>query len=336
MSIHGRAPMQILACEAGRSFATRMTTILDCALVPTRETWFSCGEGKMEIGANVRGCDVYVVQSIVAPSDPRSAYDRLVMLLHAVEAAALSDAEWVTAVLPYYPCARQDKRKGRTREGISAGLMARMLEAAGARRVVCVEVHNEAIAGMFSPRTCLLENVYLTNSFSRWLSDEGLCGDTVVSPDVGGMERARRYAATLSASLAAISKERDYSAANKVLRASLIGEVEGHDVLLVDDIIDTAGSVVAAVDELKDHGAANITAACTHAVLSGPAWERLGGVAERAQREGWRFTVVGTSCISHPHPPPWYREFPVEPLVAQVVRSINQRGSVTRVSEERR
>ena len=115
----------------------------------------------MIIEQNVRGTDLYVFQSPVVPDDPRSTYDRFVMLLHAIEAAALSDAEWVTAVVPYFPGARQDKRKGRVREGISAGLFARMLQEAGAHRVVTVDIHNEAIAGMFNPIRCRLENVHL-------------------------------------------------------------------------------------------------------------------------------------------------------------------------------
>ncbi|MCB9764911.1 MAG: ribose-phosphate pyrophosphokinase [Alphaproteobacteria bacterium] len=334
MSAEERAPLHLVSCAAGQRFARGVADALGVQLAPSRELWFACGEGKAEIQENVRGGDVYVIQSPICPGDDRSTYDRLVMMLHAVEAAALADAEWVTAVLPYYPCARQDKRKGRTREGISAGLVARMLEAAGARRVVSVEVHNEAIAGMFAPRHCLLENVYLTKHLARWLREQGLCGDTVVSPDVGGMERARRYAATLSASLAAISKERDYARANTVVRASLIGEVRDHDVLIVDDIIDTAGSMAAAIQELKAHGARNITAAGAHALLSGPAWARMGAIADQAEAEGWRFTVVGTSSVHHPDPPPWYREYAVEPLVAKVIRNINRRGSVTRLQEE--
>ncbi|MCB9791690.1 MAG: ribose-phosphate pyrophosphokinase [Alphaproteobacteria bacterium] len=334
MSEDARAPLQILACEGGRAFAEDVAAALGEELVPSKETWFACGEGKAVIRGNVRGCDVYVVQQPIAPQDPRSLYDRLMMALHAVEAAAHSDAEFVTAVLPYYPCARQDKRKGRTREGISAGLVARMLETAGAHRVVSVEIHNEAIAGMFNPGRCRLENIFLTRHLARWLQEQGLAGDTVVSPDVGGMERARRYAEFLKSNLAGLSKERDYSHANTVLRSSLIGEVQGHDVLMVDDIIDTAGSVVAAVRELKAQGAGDITAACAHALMSGPAWDRLSAVAEQAEVEGWRFTVVGTSTVRHPNPPPWYRSYDVAPLVAKVIGNINRRGSVTRVQEE--
>ena len=330
-----RAPVRLVACGGAEAFAAGVADALSLPLVPSHESWFACGEGKFVIDQNVRGGDCYVFQSPIVPGASRSTYDRFVMLLHAVEAAALADAQEVTAVLPYYPGARQDKRKGRVREGISAGLFARCLQEAGATRVITVEVHNEAIAGMFAPARCRLENLYLHYLLCPWLAERGLVGDTVVSPDVGGMERARRYAQELEAHLAALSKERDYSTVNRVVRSTLIGEVAGHDVLLVDDIIDTAGSVAAAVDELKAGGAKDVTVACAHALLSGPAFDRLGTVAERAEQEGWRFTVVGSSSVHHDDPPAWYQEFPIEKLLARVIVRNNHRLSVTRAQERR-
>ncbi len=114
-----------------------------------------------------------------------------------------------------------------------------------------------------------------------------------------------------------------------VVRSTLIGDVANRSVLLVDDIIDTGGSVVAAIDELKQHGAGDITVACAHPVLSGPAWQRLNDVAKRAGEEGWGFRLIGTTAISHGRVPAWYEEFPIEPLLAQVITKINSRGSVT-------
>jgi ribose-phosphate pyrophosphokinase len=254
------------------------------------------------------------------------------MLLHAIEAGALADAQYVTAVVPYFPGARQDKRKGRTREGISAGLFARCLEDAGARRVISVEIHNEAIGGMFDPPQCRLENLYLHQVLCGWLKERGLQGDIVASPDVGGLERARHYAEELHCGLAALSKERDYSKPNTVLQSTLIGDVRDKDVLLVDDIVDTAGSVVAAVQELKENGARNVTVTCAHPVFSHPAWERLTGLAERAEREGWRFRVVGTSAVEHPAAPSWYESFDIASLLGRVIRSVNMRDSVTGAS----
>lgn len=323
------APLCLLTCESGRSFATGVAEQLSLPLVPTDESWFACGEGKLIIEANIRGCDAYVFQSCIGDQDELSVYDRFLMLLHAVEAVKLSDAMFVTAVLPYYPGARQDKRKGRTREGISAGLFARMLTAAGAHRVLTVEIHNDAIAGMFDASQTTLETVYLTKHMVRWIQERDIGGDVVVAPDVGGLERARWYAERLSADLAALSKERDYSSPNTVVRSTLIGQVSERDVLLVDDIIDTAGSVVAAIEELKHHGARDITVACAHPVLSGPAWDRLTGLANRAAEENWTFRLVGTSSVEHEKVPDWYLSFPIEALMSQVITKINSRGSVT-------
>ena len=323
------APLCVLTCESGRTFATNVADELSLPLVPTHESWFACGEGKLVIDANIRGCDAYVFQSCVGDHDDLSVYDRFVMLLHAVEAAKLSDAMFVTAVLPYYPGARQDKRKGRTREGISAGLFARMLSAAGAHRVLTVEIHNDAIAGMFDASQTTLETVYLTKHMVNWIRERDIGGDVVVAPDVGGLERARWYAERLSADLAALSKERDYSRPNTVVRSTLIGQVVDRNVLLVDDIIDTAGSVVAAVDELKEHGAQDIVIACAHPLLSDPAWERLSTVADRATEEGWGFKLIGTTSVIHDKAPDWYLTYPIEPLMSQVITKINSRGSVT-------
>jgi len=196
--------------------------------------------------------------------------------------------------------------------------------------VISVEIHNEAIAGMFRPGRCSFENPSLHEVLSAWPEERGLCGAVVVAPDVGGPERARHSAEALSQRLAVLSKERDSTTPNRVVRSSLIGDVKGKRVLLVDDIIDTAGSVVAAVDELKKGGATDITVACAHPVFSGPAWTRLEQLAARAQKEGWSFNVVGTSAICHVGTPAWYHEFDIAPLLARVIRSVNRRSSVTR------
>jgi ribose-phosphate pyrophosphokinase len=329
-----RAPVALMTCESGRNFAELVAAEMKMDLLPSQETWFACGEGKYEIGANVRGHDVYIFQSTAGSQDDRTIYDRFLMLLHAIEAAALSDAQYITAVVPYYPGARQDKRKGRTREGISAGLFARLLQSAGVDRVMTVEIHNDSIAGMFTPSLAHLENVFITRHLVRWLKQQGLTGDVVVSPDVGYLERARAYAEEMSADLAALSKERDYSKPNQVFRSTLIGEVEDRDVLLVDDIIDTAGSVVAAVDELKLQGARNINIACVHPVFSDPAWKRLADLREKAESEGWELKIVGSNVIDHGDTPDWYHTFHIEGLVARVLEKINARGSVTGVQNE--
>jgi ribose-phosphate pyrophosphokinase len=180
-----------------------------------------------------------------------------------------------------------------------------------------------------------LENVFLTRHLTEWLVAKGLTGSVVVSPDVGYLERARAYAEELSADLAALSKERDYSKPNQVFRSTLIGEVQDQNVLLVDDIVDSAGSVVAAIEELKSHGAADIVVACVHPIMSSPAWERLTAVKARSVTEGWSFNFVGTSTVEHDNAPDWYHTFHIDRLTATIVQKINSRGSVRQVQQDR-
>jgi len=293
--------------------------------------WFSSGEGKHVIEANVRGGDVYIFQQHVVPGSERSVYDRFVMLLHAVDAARHADADRVTVVLPYLPGCRQDKRKGRAREGVSTGLFARILEGTGVSMVLTVEPHTDAVVGCYEPGRCVLESIAIAKPLAGFLRDVGLAGQVVASTDVGGLEDARTYAQLLQTDLVALSKERDYSQPNSVARTTVIGDVEGKEVLIVDDIVDTAGSVVSAVHALWEGGATGVTVATAHAVLSGPAWLRLHTLKQEASARGCDFNFVGTSSIPHEQPPDWYRNFSLEPLLARVVRSVNTRSSVTHV-----
>lgn len=327
-----RAPISLLACGEAEDLAARVAMELGGVVTPSRDVWFACGEGKHVIGANVRGTDVYVLQRTVVPDSEHSVYDRLTMALHAVDAARCADADRVTLVLPYLPGSRQDKRKNWVREGVSTGLFARMFEAAGVEMLITVEPHNEAIIGCF--RNAVFEGINLTKHFSRYLAEQGLRCDTVASTDVGGLEMAREFAAALKCDLVALSKERDYSRPNAVARSTLLGNVEGRSVMIIDDIIDTAGSMCSAIETLWDAGATDIVVAGAHLLLSGPAWERLETIAARAAERGVRFQLVGTTGIEHRETPPWYREFRIEPLLAQVIRSVNTRGSV-RAAEER-
>ncbi|MGC6493892.1 MAG: ribose-phosphate diphosphokinase [Myxococcota bacterium] len=329
MTSPSRAPLTLLACQPAVPLSERVAAHLGETLRPLQETWFACGEGKAVLPENVRGTDVYIIQSAIGPGDPHSVYDRFVMLLHAVEAAALADADHITAVLPYYPGARQDKRKGRTREGIAAGLFARCLEAAGAQRVITLEIHNSAIGGMFDPRRCSLENVLLEPSLSSWLLSQGIEADVVVSPDVGGLERARAYAQTLNLDLAMLSKVRDTTRANHIVNATLIGDVQDKNVLLIDDIVDTAGSVVTAVRRLWEGGAKDVTISCAHALLSDPAPERLERLHQDALQRGTRVRLISSTSIERHDLPVWHQQFDLAPLLARVIRSVNTRGSVT-------
>jgi ribose-phosphate pyrophosphokinase len=328
-----RAPLRLLACEDGRDLAERVALRLGMALTPSRDVWFACGEGKHVIDDNVRGTDVYVFQRPIVPGSAHTVYDRLMMLLHTVDAARHADAERITVVMPYLVGGRQDKRKNRAREGVTTGLLARLLDAAGVSMVLTVEPHNEATSGCFDPTRCVLEPVYLTNAFARWLKAEGLAGDLVASTDVGGLALARRFAKVLERDIVALSKERDYSRPNQVACTTVIGDVRGRRVLIVDDIVDTAGSAVAAVQALWQNGATDVVLATVHPVLSAPAWERLAALRREAEERGVGFQVAGTSSVVHPGAPAWYRSFAIEGLLADVIRTVNQRGSVHTLTE---
>ncbi len=322
-----RAPLVLLACGEASELTEAVARHLMVPVTPSREQWFACGEAKHVVDANVRGCDVYVFQQPIVPGSPRSIYDRTMALLHAVDAARVADADRVSVVVPYLPGTRQDKRKGHVREGVTTGLIARMLEAAGVGMVITVEPHNEAIYGCYDPSRCVLEAVTCTGSFARFLAGAGLDCDVVASTDVGGLELARGYAQKLGRPIAALSKERDYSRNHAVVNTTVIGDVAGRSVLIVDDIVDTAGSVGSAVRGLWEKGATDIVVAGIHMLLSEPGWERLHALRAEAEARGVSFRVAATSSVHHVGAPDWYQEFDLAPLLARIIQSVNTRGS---------
>lgn len=326
-----RAPLCLIYCEQASDLAAGIGQVLRVPMTPSETVWFASGEGKHVVGDNVRGHDVYVFQRTIAPDSAYSVYDNFMMALHAADSLKLADAERVTLVLPYLPGTRQDKRK--LREGVSTGLFARLIAASGVSMVITVEPHNEALVAGYDPRFCVLESVSLVKAFATFLQDKGLVGDVVASPDVGGLENARKYAQFLNRDLAALSKERDYSKTSVVIRSTVLGDVKDRNVLLVDDIVDTGGSVVSAVNALWEEGAKGVVVACAHPVLSGPAWERLHALEAQARERGVRFALCGTGSVVHRDTPDWYYAFPLEPLLAEVVRRVNARGSLRTLAE---
>jgi ribose-phosphate pyrophosphokinase len=323
-----RAPLCLLACTDATDLATGVATSLGCALTPGRDEWFASGEAKYVIDENVRGCDCYIFQRGIGPGSSHSVYDRTMVLLHAVDAARHADAARVTVVVPYLPGCRQDKRKNHIREGVSTGLLARMLCAAGVDMVITVDPHNEALIGAYDPSRCVFEAVSVAAPFSKFLADQGLVGDVVASTDVGGLELARNYAYRLGKPIAALSKERDYSRPSTVANTTVIGDVDGRAVLIVDDIVDTAGSMDAAVRALWDKGATNIVLAGVHVLLSPPGAGRIEELRREADRRGFSLSVAATSSVLQTAPPPWLVTFGIEPLLAEVIRSVNTRRSV--------
>ena len=227
---------------------------------------FSDGENYVQIDENVRGADVFVIQPTCPPVN-----DSLMELLIMLDAFKRSSASRVTAVLPYYGYARQD-RKDKPRVPITAKLVADLITRAGADRVLTLDLHAAQIQGFFN---IPVDHLFAAPVIVGHLKKLGLEDLTIVSPDAGGVERARAYAKRLGASLAIIDKRR--VAANQTEVMNIIGEVEGRNVFIVDDIIDTAGTLIHSVEALERQGAKSISASCTHAVLSGPAIKRING-----------------------------------------------------------
>jgi ribose-phosphate pyrophosphokinase len=225
---------------------------------------FSDGEIMVQVNENVRGSDVFAVQSTCMPVN-----NNIMELLLMIDALKRASAGRITAVMPYYGYARQD-RKVQPRVPISARLVADLITAVGINRILTVDLHAGQIQGFFN---IPVDHLYASPVLADYVKKNYLNDIVVVSPDAGGVERARAFAKRLNASLAIIDKRREK--ANEAEVMNVIGDVHGMDTILFDDMVDTAGTITKAVIALKNNGAKKIIAACTHAVLSGPAIDRI-------------------------------------------------------------
>jgi len=251
--------------NSNRALASAVARDLGVALGAATVRTFSDGEILVEIEENVRGGDVFVLQSICTPGN-----DHLMELLLMLDALKRASAKRMTAVMPYYGYARQD-RKVSPRVPISAKLIADLVTTAGASRMLTMDLHAGQIQGFFN---IPVDNLYATPVLLPYMR-ERVAGEevAVVSPDAGGVERARAVAKRLDAGLAIIDKRR--AGPNEVAEMRIIGDVEGRCAILVDDIVDTAGTIATAAGALRKAGARKVIGCCTHGVLSGPAIERL-------------------------------------------------------------
>lgn len=342
-----RGRLSVIGCKSGRLFSVRMCRAIvdgfrrrypgpgpspdsERVSVPVTERIFPNGEVKVVVNGNIRGNDVYVVQSVVDPLSHRSVNDNLMAVLTAINAAHQSDAENITAVLPYFPYSRQERKK--TREAITAAQIARFLEESGVDRVITLDIHAEAIAGFF--RKASLENLHASAAlipcflglYPRPHPDKTLA---VVSPDVGSANRARYFSKALKCTLAIGDKERDYGTGGRIVGMRLVGRVRRRDVLIVDDIIDTGDSMAKIIRAVKAAGAVDVYAACSFAFLNGPAI----GLFDELHAEGHLKCLIGTDAVyrgrrfAELHP--WYREVSVAPLFAEVISRINLKQSVS-------
>jgi len=255
---------KVFCGTANPALANAICSYLGVPLGKAEHGKFSDGETRYQILENVRGEDVFVVQPCSNPVD-----FHLMQLLLMIDAFKRASAWRITPVIPYYPYARQD-RKDRPRVAISAKLVADLLETAGSSRVLTLDLHAPQIQGYFNiPVDHLFASPVLVEHFQKMQ----LGPITVVSPDAGGVERARFFAKRIGAPLAIVDKRRIDVNVSEVM--NLIGDVEGRPALVIDDMIDTAGTLVKTAEALLDHGATRVFAACTHPVFSGPAAERI-------------------------------------------------------------
>lgn len=256
--------LKLFSGNSNPALAMEISKYIDFPLGKASVTRFSDGEINLEIQDNVRGCDVFVIQSTCYPAN-----DNYMELFIMVDALKRASAARITAVMPYYGYARQD-RKVAPRAPISAKLMANLLTRAGVDRVLSVDLHAGQIQGFFD---IPLDHLYSMPILINYLK-ENLQGDTViVSPDAGGVERARAFGKRLNASIAIIDKRRN--APNEAKALHLVGDVKDKNAVILDDMIDTAGTITQAVDTLLRNGAKQVSAVATHAVLSGAALARI-------------------------------------------------------------
>ncbi len=256
--------LKIFTGNANIALAREITEYLGMELGKALVSTFSDGETNVQINENVRGTDVFVVQPTSSPVN-----EHIMQLLVMIDAFKRASARRITAVIPYYGYARQD-RKVQPRVPITSRLVADLITTAGADRVLTIDLHAGQIQGFFGVP---VDNLFATPVILDYLKKNKLKEPVVVSPDAGGVERARAFGKRLGASIAIIDKRR--SAPNVAEVMHVIGDVKDRDALLLDDMIDTAGTITQAVGALKSHGAQKVLAACSHAVLSGPAIERL-------------------------------------------------------------
>jgi len=257
--------IRVFTGNANQELARKITENLGVTLGKAHVTSFSDGETRVEIDENVRGMDVFIIQPTCPPVNIT-----LMELLIMIDAVRRASADRITAVIPYYGYARQD-RKVAPRAPITAKLVADLITQAGANRVLAMDLHAGQIQGFFNiPVDNLFATPILLDHIKKNYADDNT---VIVSPDTGGVERARAFGKRLGASLAIIDKRRD--GPNEAQIMNIIGHVKGKRVILLDDMIDTAGTVVQAAKALKEEGAIEVTVCCTHPVLSGPALERI-------------------------------------------------------------
>lgn len=305
--------LKIFSGNANRPLAEEICECLGVRLGKADVGHFSDGELQIKISENVRGDDTFVVQPTCPPVN-----DHILELLIMVDALARASARRITAVIPYYGYGRQD-RKAEPRVPISAKLIANLITAAGADRVLAMDLHAGQIQGFFD---IPVDHLYAMPVFLDYIRKKKLSDIVVVSPDAGGVERARAFAKRLEADLAIVDKRRPKANVADVM--NVIGDVKGKTAILLDDMVDTAGTLCKDAEVLKKFGAKHVYAACSHGVLSGPALERL-------KASPIEELVVSNSIGLNGKVSPKLKVLSVAPLLAEAIKRIHEDQSVSQL-----
>ena len=300
---------KIFTGTAYPEFSQEVAKFLDVPLASAVVGKFSDGEINVQISESVRGKDIFIIQPTCAPTN-----DNLMELLVMTDAFRRSSARTINAIIPYFGYARQD-RKAAPRVPITAKLVANLMETAGIDRIVTMDLHAGQIQGFFDVP---VDNLYGSIIFRDYIKQKNLPNPIIASPDIGGVSRARYFADQLGFDLVIVDKKREKANVSEVM--NIIGDVEGKDVILVDDMIDTAGTMCKAAEVLKKHGAKSVMALGTHPVLSGPAIERI----ENSVLD----EIVMTNTIPLSKKCSKIKILSVAPLFAEVIRRINNDESV--------
>jgi ribose-phosphate pyrophosphokinase len=306
--------LMVFTGNANPKLAQRVAKNLSVQLGRATVSRFSDGEVMVELLENVRGKDVFVLQSTCAPTN-----DTLMELMIMVDALRRSSAARITAAIPYFGYARQDRRPRSARVAISAKVVANMLTVAGVHRMLTMDLHADQIQGFFD---IPVDNVYATPILLGDLWKHGYKNLVVVSPDVGGVVRARAIAKQLDSDLAIIDKRRPRPNVAKVM--NIIGDVDGRTCVIMDDMVDTANTLCEAARALKEQGAVRVVAYCTHAVLSGPAIERIEDsvIDELVVTDTIPLKAEAEACRK-------IRQVSVAELLAETMRRICEESSVS-------
>ena len=310
--------MKVLAGNSNRSLAEAIAAYLDMPLTQANVRRFADMEVFVEIGENVRGQDVYVIQSTSFPAN-----DNVMELLICIDALRRASAQSITAVVPYFGYARQDRKPG-PRTPISAKLVANLITTAGANRVVTLDLHAGQIQGFFDIPT---DNLYaapvMVPDIRQRIGENNLM---IVSPDVGGVGRARYIAKRLDVDLAIVDKRREQAGVSEVM--NIIGDVEGRRCILVDDIVDSAGTLCNAAEELINRGAESVSAYVTHGVLSGGAVARVNGSALQVL-----VTTDSIQATDAVRASDKIDQVSIAPLIGEAMRRIAEKSSVSSLFE---